>query len=133
MSTRIWLVIALALGLAACGASAPLTARQVVERFQSSGIEITGTNEPSQSDGLPKVYTSRVFFTDKALGNKGGQVIVCVSADMCEAITGHFKAFADVVGPYIYKSTSGVTVVQLNSGFTPEQAKQYEDIVKSLP
>jgi hypothetical protein len=122
--------------LVACGVTAPaITAQQVVDRFGAAGIELTDT-KPMQHDPsspVPNSWQERIQFNDRLLGDHGGQVFICDSKRNCDAIYAYFNALQALAGPYLYQSPSGLVVAQINSGFTPEQAKRYEDVVKALP
>jgi hypothetical protein len=122
--------------LVACSTPAtPLTAQQVIERWQSAGLTLSDIIIPARdvASPLPNSYSERVEFTIASVAPNGGQVFTCTSKQNCDAIYQYFDALKGLGGPYYYQSPSGLVVVQLNSGLTPEEAAKFEQVVKSLP
>lgn len=132
-----YLLILAGLILAACGAPAatPLTAAQVIERFTAAGLEATNVTTPERdpSAPLPNSYRERVTFTIPSLGDSGGQVFTCDTKANCDALYAYFDALKALGGPYYWQSPSGLVVVQLNSGLSPDEAAQWEAVIKALP
>jgi hypothetical protein len=57
---------------------------------------------------------------------------VCDSKQNCDALYAYFDALKSLAGPYLYQSSDGRVVVQMNSGLTPDEAAKYEAAVKNL-
>lgn len=117
------LILILVLVLTACGGSPPVpTAQGVVDGLKASGIELTdvapGVREPDAL--IPNSFREWLTFTIAEVAPKGGQVFVCDTKPNCDALYAHFDMFRGLVGPYLYQSKSGLVVVQMNSGLSPD-------------
>ena len=89
---------------------------------------------PPQRRGLPGTFSGY----SKSLRNcgRGGQkehMCACDTKKNCDAIYAYYDALKALAGPYVYQSPSGTVVAQLNSGLTPDEAKKFEQAIKSLP
>ena len=120
--------------LVACG-SEPLTAQAVIDKFNQAGLDVRDvqieTRDPDSP--LPNSFKERLSFSIPEVAPKGGQIFVCDTKKNCDAIYAYFDALKGLAGPYLYQSTNGRVVIQLNSGLTPETAAKFENILKSLP
>lgn len=135
MVVRTLLLLALCLGLAACGApAAPLTASGVVEAFTAAGIEVSNVQPGVREADSPVPNSFREFstFTIASVAPSGGQVFVCDTKPNCDAIYAYFDALKALAGPYLYQSPNGLVVAQLNSGLTPDEAKKFETVIAGL-
>lgn len=120
-----------ALLLACTPAPAALTSGAVTTAFSAAGIKIENVapaNAPANSP-LPKSFKENVTFTVPRLNNKGGQFFVCDTKKNCDAIYAYFDALKALAGPYTYQSPNGLLVAQLDSGLTPAEANQFEQVV----
>ena len=95
----------------------------------------TFNDEPAykNSDGL---YGSRYFYTEKIEFTiwdhpdmKGGQVFFCKSRNECNLIVEHFDKYRGIVGPFVFQSSDGKMVMQLNDETPNDIAKKFEEIV----
>ncbi len=95
----------------------------------------TFSSEPAykNSDGL---YGSRYFYTEKIEFDiydhprgKGGQVFFCKSRNECNLIFEYFDNYRGLVGPFVFQSSDGKMVMQLNSETPIDIAKKFEEIV----
>lgn len=122
--------------LSACGgAPATVTAQGVLDQFKAAGLSVENVKPGQRAEGTPapNSYKENLTFTIASLGDKGGQVFVCDTKRNCDAMFAYFDALKALAGPYLYQSTSGTVVVQLNSGLTPDEAAKYEQVIKVLP
>jgi len=102
----------------------------VLGSFQSTGIQVQDIDRTPQLDPnspLPRSFRSHATWKDALLGDKGGQLFVCDSPDLCRSISAYFQALVGLAGPYTYTSPSGLVVVQVNSSYTPDQAIRYKN------
>lgn len=107
----------------------------VLNAFTDAGIQLRDIDyAPKIQDGspIPRSFRINAAWNDALLGEHGGQVFICDSPDLCVAISSYFQMFVGLAGPYIYTSPSGLVVLQLNSGFTPDQAALYRDALKGF-
>lgn len=135
MLTRILLLFALCLSLAACGApAAPLTASSVVEAFKGAGLDVSNVQPGVREADSPVPNSFREFntFTIASVAPRGGQVFVCDTKQNCDAIYAYFDALKALAGPYLYQSPNGLVVAQLNSGLTPDEARKFETVIAGL-
>lgn len=123
-----------ALLLLGCNAAEPVTAQEVFDRFVAAGLDVTA-EEPEETTGgmMPKSFKERFLFSVPEVAPRGGQILVCDTKRNCDALVAYLGAWLAVVGPYVYQSPSGLVVVQINSGLTPDHAARFEAIVKALP
>lgn len=108
------------------------TSDAVLEAFANAGIEISNIDRAPQlvaDSPLPRSFRHHVAWHDALLGDKGGQLFICDSPDLCSAIASYFQMLSGMAGPYIYTSPNGLIVVQLNSGFNPDQAARYRAVL----
>lgn len=105
------------------------TSNMVLDALMGAGIQVQNVqHDPPVPEGspLPRSYKHRITWTDALLGNDGGQAFICDTPALCAAFPTYFQALAGLAGPYIYTSPNGLIVLQLNNGFTPEQAERYK-------
>lgn len=112
-------------------ANAP-TVDTVLSAFESAGIQVRDVDRAPHIEAespLPRSFRQHAAWNDALLGDSGGQLFICDSPDLCAALSAYFQMFVGMAGPYIYTSPSGLVVVQLNSGFTPDQAARYRTVL----
>ena len=114
---------------------APLTARQVIDRFNAAGLGVSDVTvaERDPDSPLPNSYQERLRFTVAEVAPAGGQVFTCDTKRNCDALFAYFDALVALAGPYLYQSPDGLVVAQLNSGLTPATAAQFEAVMADLP
>ncbi|OQX16191.1 MAG: hypothetical protein BWK73_04825 [Thiothrix lacustris] len=133
------IMLLLTVVLAGCNAEKPaVTGKQVIEAFTQAGIQMNDIKDETADtraspSPLPKSFKENWTFVDPRLNNgKGGQVFVCDEKLLCDAIFGYFDILKGLAGPYLYRNSTGTVVLQLNSDHTPENAKQYQDVLSKL-
>jgi hypothetical protein len=126
--------VLLATIITACS-STPITAQDVVDKFNAAGLNVGDVHQEERDpeSPLPNSYTERLSFSIPEVAPKGGQVFVCDTKKNCDALYAYFDALKALAGPYLYQSPNGKVVVQLNSGLLPETGAKFEEVVKSLP
>lgn len=129
---RYALAIATLLLLAACGgANVPGTV-QVKNLMMQVGAQNVHEEAFENSVPAPRSFISRQVFTLASVAPKGGQVFICDSKKNCDAIYAYYDALKALAGPYTYQSDSGLVVVQLNKGLSPDEAAKFARVVKGL-
>jgi len=113
---------------------APVTAQEVADQFDALGlVSDIRPGERREGSPLPNSYSEHIQFTIAEVAPRGGQIFVCDTKRNCDAMYAYFDALVALAGPYLYQSPSGLVVVQLNSGLTPDHAAKFEAIVQGLP
>jgi len=111
---------------------ASVNADTVLSAFGSAGIQVKNVDrnpQIEQDSPLPRSFREHTAWRDALLDNKGGQLFVCDTRELCASIAAYFQMLTGLAGPYIYTSPSGVVVIQLNSSFTPDQAARYKTVL----
>lgn len=118
--------------LIACGGAPAPSIDQVSAALAATGATDIRNEPLAEGAPVPRSFTEHRVFTIDAVAPKGGQVFICDTARNCDAIYAYFDALKALAGPYIYRAKSGLVVVQLNSGLTPDQAAPFERAVEGL-
>jgi hypothetical protein len=126
--------ILLSLLTVACS-SKPLTAQDVIDKFNAAGLNVKDIQQEERDPDspLPNSYKERLSFSIPEVAPNGGQVFVCDTKKNCDALYAYFDALKALAGPYLYQSPNGTVVIQLNSGLMPDTAAKFEESMNSLP
>ncbi len=139
--TKILYIIIIPMAIMTCNALGSATAepqptaRDIITEFRSAGLDIQDV-QPGQRQAdspLPNSYKEHLEFTIPEVAPSGGQIFVCDTKRNCDALFAYFDGLRSLAGPYLYQSPSGLVVVQLNSGLSPETGADFEAVVSKLP
>lgn len=136
MLRRTFMATVLVALLAACGGApaATVSGQSVIDALKAAGIQVENVKPgvlPADTP-VPRSFKENITFTIPRLGDKGGQIFVCDTKQNCDAIFKYYDALKALAGPYLYQSPSGTVVAQLNSGLTPDEAKQFDQVIGGL-
>lgn len=111
------------------------TGASVLKAFQEAGLVAIDVKPGTREEGtpLPNSYTEYLVFVIPTLGDKGGQIFTCDTKQNCDALFSYFRAFQALAGPYVYQSSGGRVVIQLNSGLGAPEASRFAAAVKPFP
>lgn len=126
------LLFLLSVLLMACGGAPAPSIDQVSAALTAAGATDIHDEPLDAGAPVPRSFTAHRVFTLAPVAPKGGQYFVCDTARNCDAIYAYFDALKALAGPYTYRAKSGLVVVQLNSGLTPEQAAPFERAMEGL-
>ena len=118
--------------LVACGGAPAPSIDQVSAALATAGALDIRDEPLAEGAPVPRSFTAHRVFTIEAVAPAGGQVFVCDTPRNCDAIYAYYDALKALAGPYTYRSGTGLVVVQLNSGLTPEQAAPFEPAMEGL-
>lgn len=122
----------------------PLTAEEIVAAFKDAGLPIgrveiyDAANDPNEMLGRPGQYTAKFNFADTRLEQsgedvRGGSIESFDNeedrqnrADYIKSIGEDMPIFAE------YQYMSGLMLLRLDKGLTPDQAAEYDAIFQTL-
>ena len=133
---RAFYLLVVFLTVAACStlsasAPEPVSARDVIAKLNEAGLGLEQVQPGTREEGtpLPNSYREYLTFVLPEVAPRGGQIFVCDTKRNCDALYSYFDAFKALAGPYYYQSESGLVVIQLNSGLSPETAAKFEPVL----
>lgn len=129
---RYMILLLPALILIACGGASAPPIDQVSAALTGAGATDIREEPLEAGAPVPRSFAAHRVFTLAPVAPKGGQYFVCDTARNCDAIYAYYDALKALAGPYTYRGKSGLVVVQLNSGLTPEQAAPFERAMEGL-
>lgn len=143
--------------LSACGSSTsskpeekkPTNAEEVVQALKSAGLPIgeikvfDASSDPNELLGRPGQYTSKVNFIDTRVKSEGKTNIDVISGGSVEFFDNKDDAQArfeyvstiskKMGGMFVeYDYLEGKVFLRLSKELTPEQAKEYENVLKEI-
>ena len=76
-------------------------------------------------------YTEKVEFEIRG-HNKGGQIFLCSSRSECNDLYNYFTNLGFLSQPFVYKSSDGKMVAQLNAETPSKIVEKFEEVVTDI-
>lgn len=131
-------------GEAEQSAAERLTSQQVADAFKAAGLPVgtveiyDASTDPNELLGRPGQYTAKFNFADTRLeqfedGPTGGSVESFESTRELENRAEYIKSLGESMPMFAeYQFTSGLMLLRLDKGLTPEQADEYANVFHTL-
>jgi len=130
----LFLAALLSISFTACSQSTTPSVEQLAEKLSALSIGVTNIKEEARNNQspIPNSWEKHFSFTIQSVAPSGGQMFICNKVEYCDSIYNYFDALRVFAGPYIYKSSNGLVVAQLNSGLSTQEAEQIESVLAEL-
>lgn len=129
------LLLSILLLAAACGSSSTIDPQEVVDAFQSAGLEAESTTEMTAADygAAPKVGDGLRFLIPSLGEGNGGRIIAVANANDREELVNFYETLGEQSALFFsWVFVKDNIVVQINGDLEEDVARQYEAALNSL-